>query len=210
MCRRCNIPGFGKLVIPEVPGSKTGTSGFTLLSGQSTNHGAPHVTTAAGQPRTTCRPSSRAVPPSHSSPRPLKQAGALSLQTLVPVPPSTIDAGPSSAVAVDSSSLVGLFSIPRVGSFSSLSSTRSPPHPALSLAVQARRRAPSPAAAVCRRATPSLLLSACALAGELRLALERAVRAFSCSFRPHLTIPPLAVTAVSRRPRAAHVWAMYG
>ena len=27
----CNIPGFGKIEIPEAPGSKTGTSGFTLL-----------------------------------------------------------------------------------------------------------------------------------------------------------------------------------
>jgi len=97
--------------------------------------------------------------------------------------------------------------IPLAGSFFSFSFIYSDAHPASSLTAQGYRRAPQSAAAVRHRATPSLLLSACALAGELRLALERAVRAFSCSFRPHLTIPPLAVTAVSRRPRAAHVLA---
>jgi hypothetical protein len=83
-------------------------------------------------------------------------------------------------------------SIPRLGSISSLSSTRSPPHPALSLAVQARRRAPPPAAAVRRRGAPPLLLSARAAAGETRRRLGHAVRAPPAPLQPCLVTPPRA------------------
>jgi hypothetical protein len=59
----CNMPGFGKIEILEAPGSKTGTSGFTLL------RWAEHESRRAAR-RHRRRPSSRAVPPPHSSPRP--------------------------------------------------------------------------------------------------------------------------------------------
>jgi len=115
---------------------------------------------------------------------------------LPPSPPQTLAqtsiaaAAWSSAGRRDSPSPVSRGSIPRGGSFSSLSSFDSPPYPAPSSPLQGRRRAPSPAATRRHCAATSPPFPAIQAPGEARRHLLHPVRPRPEPLRPCIIAPP--------------------
>ena len=174
--------------------------------GQSTNHSAPHVTTAAGHPSDTRRPSSAAVPHPHSFPR-LKVRPAPSPQTLaIRSSIHHCHHRPEIRRHRGSSSSVSPSSIPRGGSISYPSSTCSPPHPAHSLAVQSTRRSFAAVTASLSRAGRPSPFPAVRVAGEVRRHLLIAVPPRLEALRPYLVTPPSVGAAASRASQRAQVF----